>query len=153
MDAKVVHDKGVYNPYDGNLLETVISYESSKPALLHLAFPMGELGRDLSTHPLYSPSRVICLTSSPIDVSPFLPSENGKVFTPAATPAKSFDTPISQITSPRYDPQNPAQSRTSVVLYCYYTDHVRCFLGCEDLWQHMCLENGAQRYTEENKAS
>ncbi|PBK78301.1 hypothetical protein ARMSODRAFT_874096 [Armillaria solidipes] len=90
-DAKDVHDKGVYNPYDGNLLETVISYESSRPVSLHLAFPMGELGRDLN-------------------LSPFHPSENGKKFTPIATPAKSFDTPISQITSPRYDPQNTAQS-------------------------------------------
>ncbi|SJL00535.1 uncharacterized protein ARMOST_03848 [Armillaria ostoyae] len=90
-DAKDVHDKGVYNPYDGNLLETVISYESSRPVSLHLAFPMGELGRDLN-------------------LSPFHPSENGKKFTPTATPAKSFDTPISQITSPRYDPQNTAQS-------------------------------------------
>ncbi|KAK0463972.1 uncharacterized protein EV420DRAFT_1476592 [Desarmillaria tabescens] len=89
-DARVLHDRSVYNPYDGNLLETVTSYESSTPVSLHLAFPMGELGRDLN-------------------ISPFLPSENGRVFTPIATPIRSFDTPISQITSPRYDLPNLAQ--------------------------------------------
>ncbi|KAG7447915.1 uncharacterized protein BT62DRAFT_986039 [Guyanagaster necrorhizus] len=89
-DAKVLRDQDVYNPYDGNLLETVISYDSLRPTSSHLAFPMGELGRDLN-------------------ISPFLPSDNGSVFTPTATPVRSFDTPISQIASPRYDLSNLTQ--------------------------------------------
>ncbi|KAK0210915.1 hypothetical protein DFS33DRAFT_1250416 [Desarmillaria ectypa] len=105
-DAKVSHDRDVYNPYDGNLLETVTSYESSRPVSLHLAFPMGELGRDLN-------------------ISPFLPSENGRVFSPAATPVRSFDTPISQIASPRYDPPNLAQG----ALLAVRTYGITCVLG------------------------
>ncbi|KAG6918151.1 hypothetical protein DXG01_016340 [Tephrocybe rancida] len=73
QDAKITERLGVFDPYIGNLLQPIVAYDSA-----FIAFPMGELNRDLN-------------------LSPFSDTGNGITFKPAAHPTRTFDTPIQQI--------------------------------------------------------
>ncbi|KAG6837293.1 hypothetical protein H0H93_011895 [Arthromyces matolae] len=72
-DAKIMEDFETFDPYMGNLLQTVVVSSQA-----YLAFPMGELNRDLN-------------------VSPFQDLGKEIVFKPFRLPVRTFDTPIQQI--------------------------------------------------------
>ncbi|KAF5380885.1 hypothetical protein D9615_004029 [Tricholomella constricta] len=77
QDAKITQRLEVFDPYMGNLLEPVMTRDAT-----FLAFPMGELNRDLN-------------------LSPFCQSENSVIFKPSAHPTRTFDTPIQQVSASR----------------------------------------------------
>ncbi|KAF8636607.1 hypothetical protein AX17_003417 [Amanita inopinata Kibby_2008] len=79
--AKFTHQLKSFDPYAGNLLESVAVPNSQNTMLLYLAFPMGELKGGLNLSPLT-----------------YL-NPDGLTFKPSATPVKVFDTPILQIVS------------------------------------------------------
>ncbi|KAJ7122766.1 hypothetical protein C8R44DRAFT_704467 [Mycena epipterygia] len=82
-DAKVSREFEEFDPYAGNLLETVIRSDSSSKQSAFLAFPMGELSRDLN-------------------ISPFVFSKHeGASLKASAQAIRTFDTPIQQISASR----------------------------------------------------
>ncbi|GLB34867.1 hypothetical protein LshimejAT787_0204320 [Lyophyllum shimeji] len=74
-DAELAQELDLFDPYQGNILEPVVTSDST-----FLAFPMGELNRDLN-------------------LSPFVQAETAPVFKPCARPTRTFDTPIRQISA------------------------------------------------------
>lgn len=48
QDARTQRDLTHFDPYLGNLLEPVVTYDSPSETAVLLAFPMGELNRELS---------------------------------------------------------------------------------------------------------
>ncbi|KAJ7162551.1 hypothetical protein C8R43DRAFT_990633 [Mycena crocata] len=80
-DAKVLREFDDFDPYVGNQLESIILSDSATKEYAFLAFPMGELSRDLN-------------------ISPLLLSENGPAFLkPCAQANRTFDTPIRQLSA------------------------------------------------------
>jgi hypothetical protein len=49
QDAKVSRELIHFDPFLGNVLEPVVTYDSPSKTSAFLAFPMGELNRELST--------------------------------------------------------------------------------------------------------
>ncbi|KAJ7047696.1 hypothetical protein C8F04DRAFT_1059775 [Mycena alexandri] len=83
QDAKVLRQFEDFDPYVGNQLEAIIRSDTASKQSVFLAFPMGELNRDLN-------------------ISPLLFSENGgSSLRPAAQATRTFDTPIQQISASR----------------------------------------------------
>ncbi|RDB20957.1 hypothetical protein Hypma_011691 [Hypsizygus marmoreus] len=78
QDARVMRALQQFDPYSENILETVTTYDSRSRNMTYLAFPMGELNRDLN---------LSCLRHS----------ENDIIFKPSAHPVLTFETPIQQI--------------------------------------------------------
>ncbi|KAK7054775.1 hypothetical protein VNI00_003238 [Paramarasmius palmivorus] len=76
-DEKMMRSLEQYDPYAGNLMETLRGSGDSRQ---YLAFPFGELGCDLN-------------------VSPILQTEQGDVFRPASRSTRTFQTPIRQLVS------------------------------------------------------
>ncbi|KAJ7937366.1 hypothetical protein B0H13DRAFT_1945582 [Mycena leptocephala] len=80
-DAKVMRQLEDFDPYVGNQLEAFVRSDSSSKQSAFLAFPMGELSRDLN-------------------ISPLLFSEGeGASLRPSAQAIRTFDTPIQQISA------------------------------------------------------
>ncbi|KAF8077862.1 hypothetical protein FPV67DRAFT_1443423 [Lyophyllum atratum] len=73
QDAAIAQKLELFDPYMGNLLAPVVTTDGT-----FLAFPMGELNRD-------------------INLSPFHQSGDEIVFKPSAHPTRTFDTPIRQM--------------------------------------------------------
>lgn len=48
QDAKIQRDLTHFDPYLGNLLEPVVTHDSPSETTVLLAFPTGELNRELS---------------------------------------------------------------------------------------------------------
>ncbi|KAG6868232.1 hypothetical protein C0993_005932 [Termitomyces sp. T159_Od127] len=83
QDAKITESLQTFDPYTRNLLQPVVADE-----LAYLAFPMGELNRDLN-------------------ISPFRDSGDGILFEPSAHPSRTFDTPIQHIAATPPGTQTP----------------------------------------------
>ncbi|KAK7061434.1 60S ribosomal protein [Favolaschia claudopus] len=81
-DAEELRQFEEFDPYAGNQLETIVLSDTSSLAAF-VAFPMGELSRDLNISPL--------LYSAGLGAS----------FSPSAQPVQTFDTPIRQISAPK----------------------------------------------------
>ncbi|KAJ7667681.1 hypothetical protein DFH06DRAFT_1183265 [Mycena polygramma] len=91
-DAKVLRQFEDFDPYAGNQLEAIVRPDSDGEKSAFLAFPMGELSRDLN-------------------ISPLLFSEvSGASFRPSARALRTFDTPIQQISASK--PQVPSSQAT-----------------------------------------
>ncbi|KAJ7688411.1 hypothetical protein B0H17DRAFT_657363 [Mycena rosella] len=92
-DAKILREFDDFDPYVGNQLESIIRYDSLSKQSAFLAFPMGELNRDLNITPLvYSKDGGACLK-------------------PSVQAIRTFDTPIQQISASR--PQGAIQKQAS----------------------------------------
>ncbi|KAJ7087172.1 hypothetical protein B0H15DRAFT_781592 [Mycena belliarum] len=80
-DAKILREFEDFDPYAGNQLEPIIRWDSSSKQSSFLAFPVGELKRDLNVSPfVYSKEGGACLKPSPQSI-------------------RTFDTPIQQISA------------------------------------------------------
>ncbi|KAJ7774188.1 RNA polymerase I-specific transcription-initiation factor-domain-containing protein [Mycena maculata] len=91
-DAKILREFENFDPYVGNQLETIICSDSSSKQSAFIAFPMGELSRDLN-------------------ISPFIFSTDGRAsLKPSAQPVYTFDTPIQQITVSKLKGANRKQA-------------------------------------------
>ncbi|KAJ7592797.1 hypothetical protein C8J56DRAFT_856230 [Mycena floridula] len=78
-DSRMTQELAEFDPFEGNLLQVLSRQETNGKVVSALAFPMGELNRDLN-------------------ISPFLFSKaTGTTFKPSAWSVKKFDTPIQQI--------------------------------------------------------
>ncbi|KAG5647242.1 hypothetical protein DXG03_000777 [Asterophora parasitica] len=93
-DAKIMERLDDFDPYLGNVLETVVTRDAT-----FLAFPMGELNWELSK--LSFDPYILSIYNSSEDLSPFRQSGNSLVFMPSAHSVMSFDTPIQQISTSR----------------------------------------------------
>lgn len=95
-----VHLRGYaeLDPYRTDILASFSQPSGSHHVPAFLAFPMGELNSNLSMHHFVAYVLLHSITDAHVDISPFIISEDSNlVFTPAASPIRSFDTPIQQI--------------------------------------------------------
>ncbi|KAJ6567193.1 hypothetical protein DFH09DRAFT_1363383 [Mycena vulgaris] len=91
-DAKILHEFEDFDPCVGNLLESIVRCDSSSKQSAFLAFPMGELSRDLN-------------------ISPFIFSKDGGAsLKPSAQAIRTFDTPIQQIAASKPTGANQKQA-------------------------------------------
>ncbi|KAJ6627504.1 hypothetical protein B0H10DRAFT_1994910 [Mycena sp. CBHHK59/15] len=91
-DANIMHQFEAFDPYVGNQLETIIHYDTPSKKSAFLAFPMGELSRDLN-------------------ISPYVLSrKKGPVLKPSAQAIQTFDTPIQQISVSKPKTENRKQA-------------------------------------------
>jgi hypothetical protein len=98
QDAEILREFDDFDPYIGNQLESIIRYDSSLTQSAFLAFPMGELSRDLSW--LLSYLIVFAVNCCPTDISPLVfSSDGGASLKPSAQAIHTFDTPIRQIST------------------------------------------------------
>ncbi|KAL0946619.1 hypothetical protein HGRIS_012815 [Hohenbuehelia grisea] len=80
-DAQHLCENGLYDPFLGNIIEHVVQHDGGSKKNAFLAFPMGELNRELN-------------------ISPFYHSRNtGSIFKPSIRSSYTFSTPIQQIIS------------------------------------------------------
>ncbi|KAJ7283465.1 hypothetical protein C8J57DRAFT_1292640 [Mycena rebaudengoi] len=87
-DANVMRNFEAFDPYVGNQLEIVACYGAPTEQSAFLAFPIGELSRDLN-------------------ISPLLFSKEGRtVLKPTAQAIYTFDTPIQQISASKPNNEN-----------------------------------------------
>ncbi|KAJ6510161.1 hypothetical protein C8R47DRAFT_784787 [Mycena vitilis] len=94
-DAKVLRQFEDFDPYAGNQLAAIVRSDSDWKQSAFLAFPMGELSRDLN-------------------ISPLLFSEVGVAsFRPSARALRTFDTPIQQISASKH--RAPSSQGTTYV--------------------------------------
>ncbi|KAF8623481.1 hypothetical protein AX15_006264 [Amanita polypyramis BW_CC] len=83
MEAtRYIHELHSFDPYAGNLLESIIVNDSHSKTYACIAFPMGELKNNLN-------------------LSPILYSADGVVLKPSTNSIKTFQTPILQIVGSR----------------------------------------------------
>ncbi|KAH7912210.1 hypothetical protein BJ138DRAFT_1083982 [Hygrophoropsis aurantiaca] len=91
-DMKLAADLAVFDPYSGNVLETISSHQ--KPNTSFVFFPMGECGNDLNISLLVHDG------------------ENPPIFEASGHPSYVFETPIQHIVTPTTSLMNTTSSMT-----------------------------------------